>query len=76
MSGGRPVLLYVRAGCPHSAAARAALATRGARVREIDVGTSPRAIPELLKLTGGRRIVPVVVDGGTVRVAPDGGTEF
>jgi glutaredoxin len=71
-----PVLLYVRADCPHSAAVRQALAARGARVREIDVGASPRAIPELLKLTGGRRIVPVIVDAGVVQIAPDGGTEF
>jgi len=31
---------------------------------------------ELLKLTGGRRIVPVVVEGGYVTVAPDGGSDF
>jgi glutaredoxin len=76
VSDGPVVLLYVRPGCAHSAAARAALTARGARVREIDVAASPRVIPELLKLTGGRRIVPVVVEGGVVRVAPDGGTEF
>jgi len=76
VSDGPPVLIYVRAGCPHSEAARAALEARGARVRAIDVVASPRSIPELLKLTGGRRIVPVVVEGTVVRVAPDGGTEF
>ena len=31
---------------------------------------------ELLKLTGGRRVVPVLVDGATIAVAPDGGTAF
>jgi glutaredoxin len=71
-----PALLYVLAGCPHCAAARAALATRGTAVREIDVGAHPEAIPELLKLTRGRRVVPVVVDGGRVVVAPEGGTTF
>lgn len=76
MTDAPPVLLYVRAGCPHSEAARADLLVRGARVREIDVAASPRAIPELLKLTGGRRIVPVIVERGVVRVAPDGGTVF
>jgi hypothetical protein len=33
-------------------------------------------IPELLKLTGGRRIVPVLVDEGRIAVAPEGGSEF
>lgn len=76
MSPQPPVLLYVRVGCPHSDVARAELASRGAAVREIDVGASPRFTAELLKLTGGRRIVPVIVEGGEIRVAPDGGTEF
>ena len=71
-----PVLLYSKAGCPHCDALRAALAARGAAVDEIDVGVRREAIPELLKLTGGRRVVPVVVDGGRILVAPDGGSDF
>jgi glutaredoxin len=71
-----PVLLYTTAGCPHSAAKREALRARGVAVREIDVSQKPEAVPELLKLTRGRRIVPVVVEGGRVEVAPEGGTPF
>jgi glutaredoxin len=71
-----PVLLYSKAGCPHCDALRASLAALGAVVDEIDVGVRREAIPELLKLTGGRRVVPVVVDGGRILVAPDGGTDF
>jgi glutaredoxin 3 len=71
-----PVLLYTKTGCPHCDAARDELATRGATVREINVSERPQAVAELLKLTAGRRIVPVVVEGGTVRIAPDGGSEF
>ena len=71
-----PVLFYSKAGCPHCDAQRAALAARGAVVDEIDVGVRREAIPELLKLTGGRRVVPVVVDGGRILVAPDGGSNF
>ena len=70
-----PVLLYVVPDCPHCARQRAALAARGAAVREIDVRARPEVIPELMKLTGGRRIVPVVVDAD-IHVAPDGGTAF
>lgn len=73
---GPPVLLYTRPGCPFCDAQRAQLAERGARVHEIDVAAAPQAIPELLKLTGGRRIVPVVVEDGRVLVAPEGGSEF
>jgi glutaredoxin len=71
-----PVLLYTKTGCAFCDAKRAELAARGAIVREIDVAERPQAIVELLKLTGGRRIVPVVVDGGTIAIAPEGGSAF
>jgi glutaredoxin len=71
-----PVLLYTRAGCAHCDAMRTALAARGATVDEIDVQANRRAVPELLKLTGGRRVVPVVVEDGRILVAPDGGSAF
>ena len=71
-----PVLLYTRTGCPYCDAKRAELAVRGVPVREIDVSERPQAVAELMKLTGGRRIVPVVVEGGRVDVAPGGGSTF
>ena len=71
-----PVLLYTTSGCPHCEAMRAALAARGVAVDEIDVGVRRELVPELLKLTGGRRVVPVVVEDGKILVAPDGGTAF
>jgi glutaredoxin len=73
---GAPVLLYTRTGCSHCDAMRAELAGRGAAVREINVTERPQAVAELMKLTGGRRIVPVVVEGGRVAVAPAGGSGF
>ncbi|MCW5890630.1 MAG: glutaredoxin family protein [bacterium] len=76
MSGGGPVLLYTRTGCPHSDVLRAELAARGMAITEIDVARRRDAVPELLKLTGGRRVVPVLVDGATITVAPHGGTAF
>lgn len=71
-----PALLYTRTGCPHSDARRSELAAAGVAFREIDVSREPQAIPELLKLTGGRRIVPVVVRDGRIEIAPGGGTSF
>ena len=71
-----PVLLYTRAGCPWCDRKRAELTARGVVFREIDVAARPEVVPELLKLTGGRRLVPVVVDSGRIDVAPDGGSGF
>lgn len=70
------VTLYTRASCPFSARLRDELERRGARFAEVDVETRPERVPELVKLTGGRRIVPVLVDGATIAVAPQGGTDF
>ena len=71
-----PVLLYTATGCPHCDARRRDLVARGATWREINVTERPEAIVELLKLTGGRRIVPVVVEGARIEIAPDGGSTF
>ena len=76
MSGGAPVLLYTVAGCPHCDAKRAELTARGGVVREVNVAERPDVIPELLKLTRGRRVVPVIVEAGRIEIAPDGGSTF
>lgn len=76
MTAAAPVLLYTRTGCPRCDAKRAELAARGVAVREVNVSDRPEVLPELLKLTRGRRIVPVVVESGRIAVAPDGGSEF
>ena len=70
------VTLYVKHDCPHCDARRAELIARGAPFTEIDVGRHPEAVPELLKLTKGRRVVPVMVDGTRIDVASAGGSEF
>ena len=71
-----PVLLYTAAGCPYCAAKRAELVARGVAVREVNLSERPEAIAELLKVTRGRRIVPVVVGGGRIEIAPEGGSSF
>ena len=69
----RHVTLYVRPGCLACDAARQALLDAGRAFTEIDVGRHPEVVPELLKLTKGRRVVPVVVDGTRISL-PDEGT--
>ena len=76
MTAGAPALLYVKAGCAHCDVIRADLVRRGVAFREIDVGARPETIPELLKLTRGRRVVPVLVEDGRIAVAPQGGSSF
>jgi glutaredoxin 3 len=70
------VTLYTITDCPYCAAKRTELARRSAPYTEIDVGAHPERIPELLKLTGGRRMVPVIVAGTRIEIAPDGGSAF
>ena len=64
---------YVKTDCPYCAALRDELDAKGTEYNEINVKKNPEVIPELLKLTGGRRIVPVLVSGGEVSIAPAGG---
>jgi glutaredoxin 3 len=71
-----PALIYVKSGCPFCQAKRDELRARGVECREIDVGARPEVIPELLKLTRGKRIVPVIVESGRIEIAPGGGTTF
>ena len=71
-----PALLYTRAGCPYCLRVRESLAAESTPFQEIDVSRHPEKIPELLKLTGGRRVVPVLVRDGRIEVAPHGATTF
>ena len=71
-----PITLYTATVCPYCEAKRAQLMERGQSFKEINVTERPDKIPELLKLTRGRRIVPVVVDGMGIAVAPEGGSVF
>jgi len=70
------ITLYTIGDCPRCAALRRELDARGDRYNLVDLNESPQALAELLKLTGGKRIVPVLVDGVTIKIAPGGATEF
>jgi glutaredoxin len=70
------VTLYTVTGCRFCAAMRAELERRAVAYTEIDVARQPERVAELVKLTRGRRIVPVVVEAGGISVAPGGGSTF
>ncbi len=68
------VTVYTKPGCPYCAAMRNDLMNRGVLFDEIDVTVVPGAREELAKLSGGRMVVPVIVEeDGAVKVAPGGG---
>jgi glutaredoxin 3 len=60
----RPVELYATAGCPYSEAAREDLEWRGVDFVEHDVERDHAALERMLRLTGGNRTVPVIVEEG------------
>jgi glutaredoxin len=66
-------ILYVKTGCPFCAEMRRGLDGAGVAYDEVNVSERREAIPELLKLTRGKRIVPVLVDDDGIHVAPQGG---
>ncbi|MBI3770938.1 MAG: glutaredoxin family protein [Deltaproteobacteria bacterium] len=66
----------MQTGCPYCAATREDLESRGVTFTVVNVTEHPEAIPELLKLTKGACLLPVLVEGGRIHVAPDGGRHF
>lgn len=68
------ITMYTKPGCPYCAAARQDFMNRGVSFEEIDVYAVEGAREKLAGLTGGRLVVPVIVEeDGRVSVAPGGG---
>ena len=60
----KPIELYTTPGCEFCAAAREDLEWRGVDFVEYDVEGDPEARERMLRLTGGSRTVPVIVEAG------------
>jgi glutaredoxin 3 len=58
------VVLYTAPGCPHCAEAREDLEWRGVEFVEYDVEADEGARARMLELSGGIRLVPVIVEAG------------
>ena len=56
--------LYGSAGCPYTREMREWLDWRNCDFEEYDVDSDPAALARLLAMTGGRRMVPVLIEGG------------
>ena len=66
-------LIYTHPDCAFSAAAKMDYRQRKVEYLEIDVSKEPDKIPELLELTGGERLTPVIVENGSVTLGFKGG---
>lgn len=58
--------IFGSAGCPHTREMREWLEWRGEEFVEYDVESDPAASARMSALTGGQRLVPVLVDDGKV----------
>lgn len=67
------VTIYTKPGCPYCAAAKKHYTDKGIAFTEVDVKASSTNLEAALKHTGGERIVPVIVENGTVSLGFGGG---
>ena len=67
------IILYTHPDCAFSAAAKMEYRRSKVAYTEIDVSKQPGKVEELLGLTNGERITPVIVDGGQVTIGFKGG---
>jgi C_GCAxxG_C_C family probable redox protein len=67
------VTIYTKPGCPYCAAARQDLEERGVPYEEISTEDNPKAVEEVMRLSGGKSIVPILVSGEEVKVGFGGG---
>jgi glutaredoxin 3 len=67
------VVLYTRPGCPFCAQARQDLEERGVSYEEVSIAGNPKAVEEVMRLSSGAGIVPILVSGDEVKVGFGGG---
>ena len=67
------VTIYTKEGCPYCAAAKKHYTDNGIEYKEVDVFKVEGAQVELLKLSEGQRIVPVIVENDEVKLGFGGG---
>ena len=67
------VIIYTHPDCAFSGAAKMDYRQRGIAFVEIDVSKEKDKIDDLLSLTGGERVTPVIVEGGQATIGFKGG---
>ena len=67
------IVMYTHPDCAYSAAAKADFRKRNIAYTEIDVAKQRDKVAELIKLTSGERVTPVIVENGQVTIGFKGG---
>ncbi len=67
------VVIYTHPDCAYSAAAKMDYRKRNVSFLEIDVSKEPDKVSDLLKLTNGERLTPVIVEDGKTAIGFKGG---
>jgi len=67
------VTIYTKTGCPYCAAAKKHYSDEGIAFEEIDVYSAPGAKEKVGELSGGKNIVPIIIDNGEVKIGFGGG---
>ena len=73
-SAEQTVIIYTHPDCAFSAAAKMDYRKRNVSFLEIDVSKEPDKVSDLLKLTNGERLTPVIVEGGKTAIGFKGGS--
>ena len=63
-----PIKIYGKDTCPFTTAAREAYEKQGRTVHYINVLANPLELDIMLKLSNGRRQVPVIVEGDAITI--------
>lgn len=67
------IVIYTHPDCSFSSAAKMDYRRSKTAYTEIDLAKQPERIPDLLELTNGERITPVIVHNGEVTIGYKGG---
>jgi len=62
------VTIYTKPGCPYCAAAKQHYKNEGIEFTEFDVKSDDSIASKAAELAGGSKIVPVIVEGGEVKL--------
>jgi C_GCAxxG_C_C family probable redox protein len=69
----RQVTIYTKPGCPFCTAAKQDLEERGVPYKELSIQDDPKVAQEVMRLSNGKGIVPILVIGEEVKVGFGGG---
>ena len=62
------IVIYGKDGCPYTQAARDHYAGRGPQMTYVNVKKDAAGLEQMLRHSGGKRRVPVIVDDGNVTI--------